>query len=89
MNTVKYESTARPLLSAGAVDKAVAAGALIEYTACGVYEETPDTYDMPVGDGGWLTAHMLDVARSWAGNDDPALLVRAWYPLADSTESTE
>lgn len=86
---MKYESTARLLLSAGAVDKAIAAGALIEYTACGIVTECPDTYDMPIGHEGWITADMLDVARSWAGDDDPALLVRAWYPLADSTEPTE
>lgn len=89
MNTVKYESTARPLLSAGAVDAAVAVGALIECTACGAHIERPDTYDMPVGDGGWISADMLDVARSWAGDHDPALLVRAWYPLDDDSESAE
>lgn len=86
---MEYESTARPLLSAGAVDEAIAAGALIEYTACGIVTECPDTYDMPVGAGGWITAEFLDVARSWAGDDDPGLLVRAWYPLTDDKEATE
>lgn len=91
---MKYESAARPILTMEDLEAAQAAGARIEYTACGPGSGRGDnTYDMPrcdlPGSGGWifpLHNPAFTVGPEWR---ETGRLLRAWYPLADDKEAAE
>lgn len=94
MNTAKYESIARPILTMEDLKAAQAAGARIEYTACGPGSGSGDnTYDMPrsdkYGSGGWIIPSHNPVRSVGPKARRRGELLRAWYPLADDTEATE
>lgn len=93
---MKYESTARPILTLEDLKAAQNAGALIQFTAYGPGSDwgRGDAYDMPPhgrGSGGWIGAAGLSAGdlRDIVKAPDRGELLRAWYPLANDKEVAE
>lgn len=76
---MKFETKARPITSAAELDAALAAGAQVEFTACG------NSYDAPRwperGSGGWIDVDSDDARGAIDGLSHFDRL-RAFYPLA-------
>ena len=84
---MNYETKARPIRTESDLNRAIAAGARLEFTACGPgnprWSHNPDSYDDRPYRGGWLSS-APETARWHLQNPHPGVLIRAFYPRRPS-----
>lgn len=84
---MNYETKARPIRTESDLNRAIAAGARLEFTRRGegntVWLHKPDRYDDGPSHGGWVRTSAVN-ARWHLQNPCPGVLIRAFYPRRPS-----